>query len=522
MKLPIGIQTFPKLREGGYLYVDKTREIHRLISTGNTFFLSRPRRFGKSLLISTLEAIFRGEKALFEGLYIADKIDWNERYPVIKMDWSDIKHASAEEMEKDLLENLNDFAAEYDITLNREYAASRFAELLSALHRKTGRQAVVLVDEYDMPILDALNGPEEVIDELRNFLQSFYRVLKAADEHLRFVFLTGVSKFSKVSIFSGLNNLNDITLDAEYATLCGYTQEELENCFSSYIDELAESEHSGRQEILDRIRSWYNGFSWDGLSAVYNPFSTLLLFAKKVFKNYWFETGTPTFLVNLIKERNDVKLLLEPSLMNDMEFNSFDPKTLGTKVLMFQTGYLTVKKTGKEPFGDGQLFTLGPPNEEVRRSMLQYLTSSFAVYPVSDAGAMRDRMMTQLFNGDVSGLEASMQELFAHIPYQLHLPREAYYHSLLLLWLNLLGFEVQAEVSTDKGRIDAVWTWEERVVIAELKFSVDGETAPLLDAAMAQITEVRYYERYAGEKRRVALLAAAFAGKDIACRMTEL
>jgi hypothetical protein len=255
---------------------------------------------------------------------------------------------------------------------------------------------------------------------------------------------------------------------------------------------------------------------------VYNPFSTLLLFTEKVMRNYWFETGTPTFLINIIKERNDVKFLLEPVEMNDVEFNSFDPRTLGTKVLMFQTGYLTVKKVNKNPFGDGIIYTIGTPNEEVRQAMLQYLTSSFAAYPIDDTTSMKGRMMAQLFDGDVSGFEASARELFARIPYQLHLPREAYYHSLLLLWLNLLGFEVQAEVSTDKGRIDAVWTWEERVVIAEVKFCEDGEVEPLLETAMTQIREQRYYERYAGEKRRIALLAVGFAGKDIACRMTEL
>jgi hypothetical protein len=285
---------------------------------------------------------------------------------------------------------------------------------------------------------------------------------------------------------------------------------------------MAEAQQTGQQDLLDRIRYWYNGFSWDGLTSVYNPFSTLLLFNKKIFRNYWFETGTPTFLINLIKERNDVKLLLEPVQMNDVEFNSFDPRTLGTKVLMFQTGYLTVKEVNKDPFGDGVFYTIGIPNEEVRQSMLQYLTSSFAVYPIDDTASMRSRMMGQLLSGDASTFETSVKELFAHIPYQLHLPREAYYHSLLLLWLNLLGFEVQAEVSTDKGRIDAVWTWEERVVIAEVKFSAGGKVEPLLEAAMAQILERRYYERYNDGNRRIALLAIGFAGKEIACRMTEL
>jgi hypothetical protein len=504
------------------LYVDKTREILALVGSGKVFFLSRPRRFGKSLLVSTLEALFKGEKALFEGLYIADKVDWDDRYPVIKLDWGGIGHSTAAQMEESTLGFLDRIAKANQIALTAKSASDSFEELIESLYQKAGKQVVVLVDEYDMPILDALNGPVEAIDEIRQFLQSFYKVLKAADEHLRFVLLTGVSKFAKVSIFSGLNNLRDITLSNDYATICGYTQEELETCFASYIEEFAQAEHIGKQDVLDLIRQWYNGFSWDGLHTVYNPFSTLLLFAEKAMRSYWFDSGTPTFLVGLIKERNDVKFLLEPSRMNDEEFNSFDYRTLDTKVLMFQTGYLTVKKIDKEPFGSGEIYTLGIPNEEVRRAMLQYLVGSFSAYPIGNTASMRSSMMGQLFEGDVSDFEASAKEMFAHIPYQLHLPREAYYHSLLLLWLNLIGFEVQAEVSTDKGRIDAVWTWEERVVIAEVKFAAKGKAETLVESALSQIREKRYHERYASENRRIALLGIGFAGKNIACRMTEL
>jgi hypothetical protein len=426
LKLPIGIQTFSDLRQNGYLYVDKTHDIYNMISSGKSFFFSRPRRFGKSLLVSTLASIFKGEKSLFEGLYIADKIEWNETYPVIKLDWSSLKHNLASQMEEGMAIYLKGIAAGFDIVLGQIFSSNRFEELLTAIHKKTGRQVVVLIDEYDMPILDALDVETEEIDEIRKYLQSIYTVLKTADEHLRFVFLTGVSKFAKVSIFSGLNNLRDITLDAEYATLCGYTQSELERYFDPFIKEMAESERVSTQELLNRIRHWYNGFSWDGVTTVYNSFSTLLLFAKKEMQNYWFETGTPTFLINLIKERNDIKFLLASSTMSDTAFNSFDPHSLASQILMFQTGYLTVKKKEKDRFGAGIIYTLGVPNEEVRQSMFQYLTSSFTAYPVSSSGVMRSRMMSQLFDGDVSAFEKSAQELFAHIPYQLHIPREAY------------------------------------------------------------------------------------------------
>ena len=516
--LPIGIQAFAELRKGGYLYVDKTKDIHRMISTGKPYFLSRPRRFGKSLLVSTLEEIFKGNKALFEGLYIYDKIDWEQRHPVIKIDWSKIKHVLPQEMEVDMSDFLSRLAATYQLSLSRDFASGKFDELIIQLHQKTGQQVVILIDEYDMPILDALKKPD-IIDDIRSFLQSFYKIIKANDEHLRFVFLTGVSKFCKVSIFSGLD---DITMDAAFAAICGYTQEELVAAFAEHITDFARSENVTENDIIESIRWWYNGFSWDGKTMVYNPFSTLLLFRKQRFADYWFASGTPTFLIDLLHERNDVKLLLESTQIQTSGFDSFDPATIETKLLMFQTGYLTVKSIARSRFSEEWTYTLGIPNEEVRKSLMTYLVAAYAVFPVSETVPMRDRMLGHLFDGHVMAFERAMQEMFARIPYQLHIPREAYYHSMLLLWLSLLGFDVMGEVPTDKGRIDAVWTWEERVVIAEIKYAPEGDSEPLLKDALAQIRERRYHERYAGSDRRIALLAIAFAGKEIACRMEEI
>ena len=520
-KLPIGIQSFSKLREGDYLYVDKTHDIYRLISSGNTYFLSRPRRFGKSLLLSTMEEIFKGNKDLFEGLYIYDKIDWEQKYPVVKIDWSVIQHNTPEEMERSMSSHLGLLAERYQISLTMEYASDRFGELIIRLHEKFGKQVVVLIDEYDMPILDALSKLD-VLGEIRSFLQSFYKILKANDAHLRFVFLTGVSKFSKVSIFSGLNNLNDITMDTKYATICGYTQDELLSSFAGHIADFARSEHVSETEIMEAIRRWYNGYSWDGLTSVYNPFCTLLLFDKNSFNNYWFSSGTPTFLINMIRERNDVKLVLEPTQIPSVGFDSFDPVNMDTKLLLFQTGYLTVKNIVRSRFGVNSTYTLGIPNEEVRRSLMTYLVADYASCPISDAAPMRDQMLGQIFDGDIASFERSLKEMFARIPYQLHIPREAYYHSLLLLWLNLLGFDVMAEIPTDKGRIDAVWTWEDRVVIAEIKYASEGGCEPLLNDAIRQIKERRYHERFTGNHQRIAFLAVAFAGKEISCRMEEM
>ncbi|MDR3333485.1 MAG: ATP-binding protein [Treponema sp.] len=316
-----------------------------------------------------------------------------------------------------------------------------------------------------------------------------------------------------------LNNLIDVTFEVEYTTLCGYTQEELESYFVPDLKELAVAHNCGVPDVLEKIRYWYNGFSWDGKISVYNPFSTLLLLRQKNFTNLWFETGTPTFLINLIKERNDVKLLLEPAFMKQADYNNFDYRTMDTKLLLFQSGYLTIKEAVKSCFNEELIYTLDIPNEEVRQSLMNHLTSSFAVYSVVQTTAARERMMEALFKGDVTVFETSLKELFANIPYQLHIKREAYYHSLLLLWLNMLGFHVDAEVSTDKGRLDAVWTWEDRAVIAEVKYAGRGAVKTLLDTAMEQIKGKGYYERYT--HRRIALLAVAFAGKRIACQMRE-
>jgi hypothetical protein len=521
-ELPVGIQSFEKLRKGNYLYVDKTRQILALMENQRPLFLSRPRRFGKSLLVSTLQALFEGRKDLFEGLYIADKVDWERRYPVIKLDWSNITHSSAETIERAAMAHLREVAASWEITLMQKYAADCFGELIRLLHQKTGAQVVVVIDEYDMPMLDALSEPPEIIEDIRKFLQNFYRVLKGTDEHLRFVLMTGISKFAKVSVFSALNNLVDVTFDGEYTTLCGYTQEELESCFAPDIEALATAHKCDVPEALAKIRRWYNGFSWDGENSVYNPFSTLVLLLQKKFTNLWFETGTPMFLVNLMKERNDVSLLLEPVPMKQSEYNSFDYHTLDTKQLFFQSGYLTIKDAVQSPFNEELVYTLGIPNEEVRQSLMDYLTSSFAVYPVDKTISTRDSMMEALLKGDATVFETNLKELFANIPYQLHIKREAYYHSLLLLWLNMLGFHVDAEVSTNKGRIDAVWTWKERAVIAEVKYASKGALKTLLDTAMEQIKERGYCERYAATHQRVAQLAVAFSGKRIACCMKEV
>jgi Holliday junction resolvase-like predicted endonuclease len=514
-KLPIGIQSFEKLRTNNFLYVDKTKEIHRLITEGNVYFLSRPRRFGKSLLVNIFEAIFKGKKELFEGLYIQDKIDWTQQYPVIKIDWSCIKHGSAEEMERSMSDFLNEIAHKYQITLAKGYASDCFDELIRQLHQKTDRQVVILVDEYDMPIPDTLDKTER-IDEIRKFLQSFYKILKAADEHLRFVFLTGVSKFAGVSVFSGLNNLNDITLDEKYASICGYTQPELESYFSEYIEETALYAQMSKTKLLDKIRFWYDGYSWDGKTPVYNPFSTLLFFDKRQFDNYWFRTGTPTFLIEILKRRNQLQPILEPITVESIVFESFDPQRIDEVPLLFQTGYLTIKH--KKFVELEPEYTIGLPNNEVKQSLLTCLMNAYTDYPVYKTDGLKQRMQQQLFNNDAGGLEQSLREMLAYIPYPLHIGREAYYHSLLLLWLKLLGFDIIGEMMTNAGRIDAVWKFSGHTIIVEVKYQPKkAKIENLLNEALKQIKANRYAERF-NDGQRISLLGVAFAGNEIGCK----
>jgi hypothetical protein len=514
--LPIGIQSFEKLRRENYLYVDKTEVIHRLITSGQVFFLSRPRRFGKSLLVSTMEAIFKGQKELFDGLYIQDKIDWTQlKHPVIRIDFGGVNNNTPENLQQDIEDVLSQIAQQQGISLERKGAGS-FTELIEKLHQVTGYQVVVLIDEYDKAIIDNITS-SEIMEGNKKVLHDFYQVLKAADEHLRFVFLTGVTKFAGLSIFSGLNNLNDITLVDKYATICGYTQQELENSFGEYMDTIAQHLSMRNKEILDGIRIWYDGYSWDGKTAIYNPFSTLLLFENEEFSNYWFRTGTPTFLIEFLMLRDQLKPVLEPVILGAGSFDSFDPQGINEIPLLFQTGYLTIKH--KEYFEGQPQYTIEMPNREVRESLLQHLLSAYSHYPLGQSLLIQD-MKKQLIAQDASGLEKNLREMLAYIPYQLHIGKEAYYHSLLLLWLRLLGFDVSGEVNTNKGRIDAVLQLPEHTIIAEVKYQVKKEKiSSLLDKAMKQIREMDYAERHVETGHAPSLLAIAFAGKEIGCRM---
>jgi hypothetical protein len=395
--------------------------------------------------------------------------------------------------------------------------SDKFRELIEKLHQSTGQQVVVLVDEYDKPITDHLSNPE-TMKANQKILHDFYQVLKGADEHIRFVFMTGVSKFSGLSVFSALNSLNDITLDDKYASICGYTQEELENNFTEYLDDAAQYFSMNREELLKLIRTRYNGYSWDGNTSVYNPFSSLLFFDKKQFANYWFRTGTPTFLINLLKSRNQIAPVLNPIMVGESTFNSYDPLNIGEISLLFQTGYLTVKQ--KILIEGVPQYTLDMPNLEVRDSFLEYLLSAYSDYSIEQAQPMIYNLRQQVRNKDAAGFEQNLSILFAHVPYEIQVKSEAYYHSMFLLLMKMLGFDIHGQIMTNIGRIDAVWHQPGLTVVAEIKYGAGKDTDSLLNEAMTQIRDRRYYEKYLD--REVLLLAVAFTGKEVKCGMEEM
>jgi hypothetical protein len=354
-RLPIGIQTFRKIREGGYYYVDKTGFALRLIEEGTHYFLSRPRRFGKSLFLDTLAELFAGNEPLFRGLEAHGRWDWGRRYPVVRLSFAEGVLRSRAELDQRIGELLADNEARLGVASPHASLPGRFQGLIAAAHAAYGERVVVLVDEYDKPILDNLTDPDTA-RELRDGLRNLYSVIKGADAHIRLAFLTGVSKFSKVSLFSGLNNLNDITVDPGYSALCGYTEADLDTVFAPELAGLDRAQ----------IRSWYNGYNWTG-EAVYNPFDVLLLFQKRQFRAWWFETATPTFLVDVLTERQVFVPSLEHLITSEQLLSTFDVDQIATEALLFQTGYLTIESV--QTLGAFVRYRLRYPNLEVRASL---------------------------------------------------------------------------------------------------------------------------------------------------------
>jgi hypothetical protein len=462
--------------------------------------------------------LFEGKKELFEGLYIYDRWEWAKTFTVIHLDFSKITYKTASLLESSLLDFVNATAEKHGVKLSSSTLPPRFAQLIEQLHKKTGSPVAILVDEYDKPLIENLSK-KEIYPEVKKTLHDFYQVIKASDEHLKFVLLTGVSRFSGLSIFSGLNNLNDITIDSEHATICGYTQEELESNFKGYIEEVGKSLNMSYKETLDTIKRWYNGYSWDGKSFVYNPFLTLLLFKKKEFGNYWFETGTPTFLIEEIKKKNDLYSFVANQEVESDTLKGNGNETQETTTLLFQTGYLTVKNKKLKKDAPPQ-YTLDFPNMEVRKAFLSSLLVAYANKETKEIKSIGERVREAIEQKDGQWLRELLIELYANIPYNLTKKEESHYHALFIMAAIMSGFERQGEACTNKGRPDAVLKKEGKTTIVEIKYGEEVATKKLVKEAIEQIREKRYYEKYG--KKDVSLLGIGFGkAKEIECEFED-
>ena len=484
-RLPTGIQTLREIRESDCYYVDKTGYALRLFQGGKHYFLSRPRRFGKSLFIDTLKHLFEGDRDLFVGLEAYDQWDWSARYPVVRLDFAGLNATIRGALDEHVQEQLAEIESDASIQPHVSSASWRFRHLIRTLHGETGRPVCVLVDEYDKPILDALEDPE-LARANREYLRGLYGMVKSCDAHIRFCFLAGVSKFSKVSLFSGLNNLVDITLDERYAAICGYTESDLDTVFAAELPGLDR----------EQIREWYNGYSW-GLptDTVYNPFDLLLLFDRRSFEPWWFETGTPSFLTKLLTERCVAAYKLHGLRASKALLNTFDVGQIAPEALLFQTGYLTI---GRRERGDDSIeyFRLVYPNREVRQSLNLSLLNHITGDPSRREGQSQE-LQRLLQAADLDGLEAWFRALFAGIPYHWHSRNtiadyEGYYASVFYSFFVGSGATVTAEDSGSTGRADLAVQTASRTYLFEFKVF----TASQQGAALRQLQERDYAAKY--------------------------
>lgn len=501
-KLPIGIQTFEKLREENYLYVDKTAMIYQIASTSVPYFFSRPRRFGKSLLLSTFEAYFQGRKDLFRGLAIETlETKWDE-YPVFHLDLNAEKYDSKQALEQMLSRNLSLWEDQWGRDKAEDTLASRFAGILRRTYQQTGKQVVVLVDEYDKPLLQTLLN-EELLDEYRRTLKAFYGVLKSADRYLRFVFLTGVTKFAQVSVFSDLNQLNDISMKPTYATVCGITQTELLHVFRPELENLALRMDCTLEAVVEKMRRQYDGYHFHPEAVgMFNPFSVLNAFDANEFGNYWFQTGTPTYLVNLLKQSDyDLKLLVEGVEVQVSAFSEYRAEVRNPLPMIYQSGYLTIKGYDKEV----NLYTLGFPNDEVRYGFLNFLVPYYT--PVSDdeTGFHIAKFMRELRAGNVDAFMERLKIFFAGMPYELTDNTERHYQAIFYVVFTLMGQFVETEVRSARGRADAVVKTKDAIFVFEFKLNGSAEEA------LKQIDEKGYLIPYTLDGKRLVKVGVNFS-----------
>ena len=502
-RLPIGIQNLRELREEGHYYADKSGYAVDLAQGGKYYFLSRPRRFGKSLFLDTLKELFEGNAALFKGLAAETRWDWSKKHPVIRISFGAGVLKNREDLHAALHQKLHEHETRLGLPAQFPDARSRFTDLIQRLHAQTGQSVVVLIDEYDKPILDNITDKVTATD-MREGLKDLYSVLKDADEHLKFVFITGVSKFSKVSLFSGLNNLEDITVHPQYSALCGYTDADVDTVFAPELPGLDREE----------IQRWYNGYNWLGTS-VYNPFDLLLLFRNREFKPYWFETGTPTFLIKLLAERHVFTPTLGQTVAEDTLLSTFDVDIIPPEALMFQAGYLTVDSVWKIP--GRQEFTLKYPNKEVQASLNDSLLKHW-VGGLSIPGRQISQLYRLLLANDLPALKPLFHAFFATIPNDWYrnspiAQYEGYYASIFYSHFAALGLDIRLEDATNQGRIDMTVLFNGHVFIFEFKVVKAGAQASQTTQgkALQQIKDRGYADKYRARGEPIHLIGVEFS-----------
>ena len=505
MKYPIGVQNFTDLRQSEYVYVDKTQLIYRLVSTGKYYFLSRPRRFGKSLLVSTMEAYFKGKKDLFKGLAMENlEKDWDE-YPVLHLDLNGSKYLDSEDLNVVLTQHLDNWESEYSISARYNDLEARFKDVIDAAYEKTGKQVVILIDEYDKPIVNNLDK-KELSDYYRAVLQGFYSVIKSKGEQTKFCFLTGVSKIGKLNVFSTLNNLTDISLNADYADICGISEDELKEYFDDSVTELASAHSLSKDECYAKLKRMYDGYHFcEGSDGMYNPFSILNTFYANQFREYWFETGTPTLLVNVMKQTSfDVTTLSNHVVVSTDDLNGMQDIINRPVPLFFQTGYLTIKDYDKE----FQEFTLGFPNDEVKNGFLRFIYSYYVPVNPAEGNTTTSRMARALRAGKPDEFMKILDAIFSGTTYQIEINSERSFQQAMYIIMELLGEYVEAERHTSNGRIDLLLQTKDYIYIVELKID---NTA---DAALQQIEEKGYAKPFGNDPRKIFKIGVSFSTEN--------
>jgi Predicted AAA-ATPase/PD-(D/E)XK nuclease superfamily len=509
-KLPVGIQTFSEIIRENQVYVDKTELIQELLEAGKYFFFSRPRRFGKSLLLDTIHEIFEGNQALFKGLWLENQRDWTKKNPVIRLDFNRVITKDAI-IEETLYTEIQNNATRLKVELSEKKSpSSAFRELLLKLSQIHGDGSIVLlVDEYDKALVDYLDN-QETFAYNQDLLRGFYTNIKAHDKAMKFVLLMGVSKIGKLSLFSGLNNITDISLDTKFANICGISQNELNFYFEDYIKTYANKHQKNVSEVLSILKNWYNGYSWNSIDTLYNPYSLLNFFRSQELRNYWFETGTPTILTKMIRANGHLFDNFKNFVVgSDLSLSTFDVQENDDIGLMFQTGYLTIKSI-VEFWNQPKVYQLGFPNQEVEYSFAQFLLAEYIkIAPSRMSHEIAYPMTVALHQNDIPTFVEYLKSSFARIPYQLFIEKEAFYHSMLLMLMISTGMPMRTEESSAGGRSDLVIETPERIFIFEFKIDKTAKEA------IEQILSRGYQNPYMTHKKGITIIGINFSERQL-------